>query len=395
MSTQQDVVLQLIPFSAVAFLGFLAVGIPLPTLSLFVHGDLGYGTVIVGIVVGLQSVATLLTRRHAGRLSDRRGPKNAAMLGLILASFTGSLYLLSGLLVGHQLASVLILCAARLVLGLSESLFITALSSWSIARVGRQHAGRAMAWSGIAMYAALAVGAPVGIEIYRFFDFRAVALSIVVLPLVSAALVMPWRNIAVGTASAPAGFFGILRTIWIPGLAMALASSGVGTISSFLPLHFANEGWSHVGIALAAFGAAYIFVRIRFGGLPDRFGGYTIGTASLLAEAVGLFVIAIAHNAATAFTGTLVVGFGYSLVFPALGVEAIRRVKNDSQGIVISAYLACFDLGLAVAGPGAGAIARSLGIRGAFVGATCAALCAAGMVFVDSARQSERADALD
>ncbi|MGY6126029.1 MFS transporter [Paraburkholderia strydomiana] len=387
MSRQSNVVFQLIPFSVVAFLGFLAIGLPLPVLSLFVHTQLGYGTIVVGAVVGLQSASTLLTRRFAGRLSDRRGPKKTAIAGLLLASFTGALYLLAGLLAPIPLASLLILCAGRLVLGVAESLFITALSAWSIARVGRQHAGRAMAWSGIAMYSALAIGAPLGISIYRAFGFVAVAWSMIALPLFGAALAMPWRKAEAGSTAPSVGFLSILRTIWLPGLAMALASSGVGTISSFLPLHFAHKGWPHVGTALAAFGAAYILVRISFGGLPDRFGGYRIAIASLVTEMGGLFVIAVAHNAATAFAGTLIVGLGYSLVFPSLGVEAIRRVKSESQGVVISAYLACFDLGLAAAGPGAGAVARSYGIRGAFVAAAFAAASASGMILTDFFRR--------
>lgn len=40
MQQQQPVVRQLIPFSVVAFLGFLAVGLPLPTFSLYVPGTL-------------------------------------------------------------------------------------------------------------------------------------------------------------------------------------------------------------------------------------------------------------------------------------------------------------------------------------------------------------------
>lgn len=115
MQDGANMVGRLIPFSVVAFLGFLAVGLPLPTFSLYVPDRLHFSTVAVGVIVGLQSLATLLTRQYAGRLSDTRGPKPAALLGLIGASITGCLYLVSSAFAAHPALSLMLLCAARLV----------------------------------------------------------------------------------------------------------------------------------------------------------------------------------------------------------------------------------------------------------------------------------------
>lgn len=383
MTKQPHVVGQLIPFSVVTFLGFLAVGLPLPVLSLYVHEKLGFGTLVVGCVIGLQSLATLLTRRYAGRSSDTRGPKRTALSGFILASAAGLLYLLASLFSSLPVGSLLLLGSGRLLLGLAESLFITALAAWSIARVGREYAGRAMAWSGISMYAALAIGAPVGLAINQVGGFRAVAASMILLPLVGMVIARRWPAAAIEPASRQTSFVRTLGTIWAPGLGMALASSGVGTISAFLPLRYSGAGWPHVGLALTGFGVAYIAMRLCFGGLPDRFGGYRIGLASLLTEALGLALIGATNRPAVALAGALVTGFGYSLVFPSLGVEAIRRVPGENRGVVIGAYLACFDLGLAIAGPGAGAVAHFYGMQGAFAAATAAAFSAGMLICID------------
>ena len=197
MVKKTHVVWQLVPFSTVAFLGFLAVGLPLPVLSLYVHERLGFGTLTVGSVIGLQSVATLLTRQYAGRLSDTRGPKRTSLAGLLCASLAGLLYLVASALTPHPVASLALLCVGRLLLGLAESLFITALAAWSIGRVGVEYAGRAMAWSGIAMYAALAVGAPLGLAIYRAAGFGAVAACAVLAPLLGVATASTWKAFAV------------------------------------------------------------------------------------------------------------------------------------------------------------------------------------------------------
>ena len=42
----------LLPFAAIMFLGYAAVGLPLSTLPLLVNHGLGYGTAVVGIVIG-------------------------------------------------------------------------------------------------------------------------------------------------------------------------------------------------------------------------------------------------------------------------------------------------------------------------------------------------------
>lgn len=365
----------LIPFSLASFLGFLAIGIPLPVLPEYVSRQLGYGPILVGSIVGLQSLATLLTRQVAGRLCDTRGPKRTTLLGLGSASVAGLCYLISWSVAGQAEIALAILVFGRLLMGLGESLFITALVAWSIVRVGHAHAGRAMAWSGIAMYGALAIGAPLGTLVQSWGGFAAVSACAVVLPGVGALLVARWPDVLI-EPSPRISFVKILGFIWAPGLAMALASSGVGTIAAFLALRYSAEGWAGTGFALTGFGAAYIVVRLLFGGLPDRIGGYRVAVISLLIEAAGQLAIWHASSPIEAFCGATLTGLGYSLVFPSLGIEAIRRVGAANRGLVLGAYLACFDLGLALAGPVAGTVAHVFDLSATFIGAAVAALMA-------------------
>jgi MFS family permease len=383
MTQQTPVVRKLIPFTVANFLGFLAIGIPLPVLSIYVHDVLGFSPFVVGCVIGLQSLATLLTRQTAGRSCDTRGPKRTAMFGFASASGAGVLYLAAAATASHGLLSVGLLSGARLALGLGESLFITALSTWSIVRVGQAHAGRAMAWSGIAMYGALAAGAPFGLFIYRLGGFDAVAACAVVSPLLGALLTLRWPDAKSMNTGPRLSFLRVLHTIWAPGLGMALASSGIGTLGAFLTLRYQMENWSSAGIALTSFGVSYLAVRILFGGLPDRIGGYPTGAVSLFVEAIGLLTIWMASSPMMALTGATVTGIGYSLVFPSLGVQALKRVPSENRGLVISAYLACFDLGLAVAGPGSGFVARMYGLPAAFFVAAMAALTALILLSAD------------
>jgi predicted MFS family arabinose efflux permease len=59
---------------------------------------------------------------------------------------------------------VTIVLLGRAVLGAAESFIITSAASWGLALVGAENAGKVIAWVGTAMFAALALGAPIGTE---------------------------------------------------------------------------------------------------------------------------------------------------------------------------------------------------------------------------------------
>lgn len=90
--------LRLLPLVAVVFSGFLAVGLPLPALPLYVNGQLGFSPLVVGWIIGLQPLTTILTRKFAGGYVDRHGPRQSVMMGLPMAAMAGLLYVASALI---------------------------------------------------------------------------------------------------------------------------------------------------------------------------------------------------------------------------------------------------------------------------------------------------------
>jgi hypothetical protein len=72
-SEDQNVFVKMLPITLAVFVGFLTIGLPLPVLPLHLHYTLGMSTLVVGIAIGCQSGAALLSRAWAGGLADTRG----------------------------------------------------------------------------------------------------------------------------------------------------------------------------------------------------------------------------------------------------------------------------------------------------------------------------------
>src|SRR5919199_882685 len=192
----RPVLMALLPIMAVGLVGFLVIGLALPVLPLHVHEGLGLGTFVVGLVTGSQFAASLVSRVWSGHYADSRGAKRAVITGLLAAAASGLLYLLSLAFVGTPAVSVAVLLLGRALLGAAESFIITGAVSWGLALVDPGSTGKVIAWIGMAMFAAMALGAPVGSALYAGHGFAAIALATALAPLATLLLVAPLSPVA-------------------------------------------------------------------------------------------------------------------------------------------------------------------------------------------------------
>ena len=373
--THEASVAALLPIMGVVFIAFLVIGLAMPVLPLHVHDGLGLGTFVVGLVAGSQFAAALVSRIWAGRHADVRGAKRAVVAGLLAATVAGLLYLLSLHFVSEPAVSVTILLLGRGLLGAGESFIITGAQAWGLALAGSRNTGKVLAWMGTAMYAAFALGAPAGTTLYARYGFVAIALATTLMPLATLLIAAPVQRVAPSTR-VRAQLTDVIAAVWVPGVGLAFASVGFGAIAAFVSLLFAARGWT-VWPAFTSFAFAFILARVLLGHLADTVGGAKVALIFVLIEAAGQGLIWLAPWSALALIGAALTGFGYSLVYPGFGVEAVRRAPLQSRGLAMGAYTAFLDLALALASPALGLIGAVAGLNGVFLASMLSVLCAA------------------
>jgi MFS family permease len=372
------VVMALLPLMGVVVVVFLITGLAIPVLPLHVRHGLGLGTFVVGLVSGSQFAASLVSRIWSGRYADRQGAKRAVAAGLLAAAAAGLLYLLSLRFADAPARSAAILLVGRAVLGGAESFIMTGALSWGLALVAPQNSGKVIAWMGTALYAAFAVGAPAGTALYAGYGFVAIALATTVVPLAGLLLIMPLRAVApIPRAQPPLST--VLGAVSLPGVGLAFSSLGFSAVTTFITLLFVERGWTPIWPAMSGFAAAFMLMRVAFGHLPDRMGGAKVALVSILVEAAGLVLIWRAQSSDVALAGVVLTGFGYALVYPGLGADAIRRVPPQSRGLAMGTFTAFIDVALGIANPLLGLIAGGAGLNSVFLASTLVVLCGAAV----------------
>ncbi|HHT7540146.1 TPA: MFS transporter [Raoultella planticola] len=356
------------------FASYLTIGLPLAVLPGYVHDVMGFSAFWAGLVISLQYFATLLSRPHAGRYADLLGPKKIVIFGLCGCFLSGLSYLLAAVGSGWPIFSLALLCLGRVILGIGQSFAGTGSTLWGVGVVGSLHIGRVISWNGIVTYGAMAMGAPLGVLCYSLVGLPGLAWAIMAVALVAILCALP-RAAVRATKGKAMTFRAVLGRVWPYGMALALASAGFGTIATFITLFYDAKGWDGAAFALTLFSCAFVGTRLLFPNGINRLGGLNVAMLCFSVEIVGLLLVGLAEISPIAKVGTFFAGAGFSLVFPALGVVAVKAVPQQNQGSALATYTVFMDLSLGITGPLAGLLMAWAGISTIY-------LAAAGLVAV-------------
>jgi MFS family permease len=372
--TATSTTVRIIHTSLFSFFYYLTIGLLLAVLPGFVHLHLGLSPLWAGVAVSSQYLATLVTRPKAGSMTDVMGPRATVLLGQLTGLLSGLCLIAAALLQSKTVTCFAVLLISRLVLGCGESCVATGAITWGLGRVGREYAAQVISWSGIANYGAMAAGAPLGIWLENRYGLESMGGATLGISVLNLVLALPLAGVPI-LRGAHLAFSRVLGRVGLHGLGLTLGTVGFAAIASFTGLYYSSRHWTDPALALILFGSGFIVTRLLFSGTINRWGGFLVATVSLIVEAAGLFVLWSATTHDVALAGAALSGCGFALVFPALGVEALKTVADQNHGAALGVYTGFLDLAMGITGPIAGFIVGKFGYSAIFLYGSGAAGC--------------------
>lgn len=376
--------LSLLSYIIFTFIGYFIIGLSLSVLPVFIHQNLGFSMLIAGIVISLQYVMTFVMRAYSGKIVDNQGPKPAVITSMLSFALTGIILIMAYYFKFSPVVSLGFLVLTRLFTGSAEGMIGASPINWAIMALGEKHTAKIISYNGIACYGALALGASLGVTIVKHFNFYGLGFLIFILGILGYFFARTKSNITNKKAqnkSEQKSFWKVLMKVAPYGLGLALGGLGFATISTFITLYYDYHHWQNGALCLSVFGILFVASRLIFSNVINKYGGLNVALVSLAVETLGLTIICLATHPYFALIGAGITGLGFSLIFPALGVMAMKTVPSSNQGSALAGYGLFIDISLGITGPLIGGVADSFGLNYIFPFSIAIVLIGLALVF--------------
>lgn len=338
-----------------------------PTLPIYIS-HIGGNDAVIGLVMGVFTVTSLLTRPLAGWALDTIGRRPVFLIGLIIL-------LLSALSYSFATA-VGTIVMIRLLHGIGWGISGTAAATVAAEIIPRSRFGEGMGYFSLANSLSMAVAPATGIYIAFQYGFQPLfwfSTALVSIGIILSFCIRYKKLEVKDTQLKVSNLYeksAIMPTVMFFCIAITFSS-----ISNFLPLYALQRGIKDIGTFFSVYALAILISRPLSGKLVDRY-GYDItivpGMIFVLAAMVGIsFVQTKTWFLVVAF----IYGIGFGSTQMSLQTMVVRYVPRQRLGAANATFFSGVDSGM-----GVGAI--SLGAISSLVGYSQMYLYAGGMIFV-------------
>jgi MFS family permease len=363
--------------------GHIVNGATTPVIPRLAQEQLGADAAVGGALVSLAAFASIIVMPVAGALTDRWGPRRVIVVAALLSAVGLALILV--------MLTIPSLALSRIVFGAGNAAVATALTAWVVAETPSGQRARALSFFGLSVWVGLALGPVLGENLLQSLGHRAVWGTAIAVQLAGLGLAMLARDgrsqhrMASGRAGRASGAREVLTSVARPGSVGFIAWAGEGFLIAFLIPHLVGRGVDSQGLWGAAnvftvFALSVVGARLLLGGLPDRIGATITARASLLVLALGLGVFALAGDFGVATLGAMLIGVGYSPLFPALTLLSTQRLPADRRATGVGVFSAFTSAGYAAGSLLGGLLVTHLGSSAALVILAVLQLAAIGIL---------------
>lgn len=337
---------------------FTGLGALLPTLPKYVHDELHENGFVVGLAVGIFSIAAAILRPWAGRLGDRKGRRllvvgGATIVAVATASFSFS-------------DSALVLIGLRILAGIGEAAVFVGLATAVQDMSPDDRRGEAASYFSVALYAGLALGPNLGERMASAHGYHSTWLCAGGLALIAALFGL---KTPVGEISDHKPATVLHRAALGPGLVLFLGLIPFAGFAAFLALYAKKIHIGDVGPIFAVYAGTVLLIRLFGARLPDRLGWRKASVVALASSATALLLLGAWPSIIGVYIATALLSIGQSLLFPALFTAVVDDAPEAERSHAVGTFSVFFDLSNGIGAPLLGVVVSLSNYRGAFAAA--------------------------
>jgi len=350
------------------FFFFLGTSVVTPLVSPFLV-SLNAEPFLVGLVAGITSFLSLISKPIGGAVGDKGYRFHALIGGNLLGVLAGVLYVLSALT-----SNVYLFAFARAIHGFSMGIFFPSSLSTAVdlAPVGR--VGETLGWRGMMFSLGNIVGPAVGGYASDLIGFAGAFALTAVFSAVGALLAfIAWREVGDITVQREehekASYRELLRVTFVSAsLTLFMFSMSYAGVTTYLPALYKSLSMpqSIFGYYMMVIGAFSFMTRLIGGKSADRSGPLPVITLGLVLLLIGYLLLNLYTLPPYAYISAAFIGAGFGLAVPAMQLMALgdlpRRIRTMGSGI----YTMFFDLGTLAGQVALGYVAQVRGYWGVF-----------------------------
>jgi predicted MFS family arabinose efflux permease len=341
----------------------------IPTLPLYL-AELGTRTGEIGILVGVYSAASLVSRLLAGTAIARYSEKKVMVVSILLFAVT-------------FIACILFrpfwpFFVVRLVQGLAYACLDTAVFALVVKITPAVYRGRALGYFLLAPGLATVVAPSFGVFLAHRFGFVflfLLCMGLCLCALAFSAILRPQENAASkGMVSSSTTSFFEPRII-VPSISAFLYNFVLGSIMAFFALYAIRRGMNNPGYFFSAAAIMTITGRSLGARIQDTWSKEKIILVSTFAAMVAMVLLAFSRSQVMFISIGLIWGTVVAFFFPVSMAYALDYA-GSSDGTSVGTFRAFMDLGTA-SGP------MVMGMVITFTGYPTMFLCLAGICFIN------------
>ncbi len=349
--------------------------------------ELGAPPAAAGSFLAALTFASAAAAAWTGALGDRLGRRRTLIVAAAILAGLGALYALPlpwplfiALAVPH---------------GAAWSAVLTAASAEAARVVPIARRAEGLAYHGLAMNVAIAVAPAAGFALLGS-GWPVLCVALVAANLLAAALGTrlgpdPERPSEVGSRAGAGGLIE-WRVLAFSSVLFA-CSFGYGGATSFVALLCRERGIRPEGTFFVAFASAVFALRPLAAPWVDRVGPRRALPWCVVAVGAALAWLPFQSSALGVAVGGLLLGVGFSTLYPAFSTLVLSRTATDRRGAAFGAMLAAFDLGIGGGSLAFGPVVERWGYAVAFVGSAGLALAALPLLARGARRWEEGREA--